>query len=495
MLKRNQLWFVVLAIVSCLWAGTPAKVENVIVVVVDGVRYQEGVGTLDSKNSKDWSFANIGKLRSQGTIIDTYYVGNPNKITETNPDHAIMLTGTWQELYNDMSGYKRVHPGEDLSLAQPEGKYIPDRPTLFEYYRKENNVPSTSVALVVGKEKLKVMAYSTHPEYGETYGAYTWNIKDSYASFSDETYTRNFLLDNVVALKMNEIIDQYHPKLMMVNLPLVDYIGHKEITGNAPYETPAPSDPTKTGIQLYRESIQNADRLIGELWDKIQSDDVYKDKTVLIVVSDHGRHDDNCADHLTNHDGLQCTQANDPLQIGTCTGVQHITFFAIGPDIKKGFESHTPRTLRDLAPTIAQLMHFAVPYAEGNIMDEILVPGVTKNYVVDKGHAYNVVNVQKKYQSVGVALDSDWKNIIPLIKTDTGWMATVDVANSTAFKFVCGSTWFGDGNSLGKADGVIDTTLPTGEKAWKIYLHKESNTQQVRIWLDDVTGKYTVTNI
>jgi hypothetical protein len=279
----------------------------------------------------------------------------------------------------------------------------------------------------------------------------------------------------------------------MVNLPLVDYVGHKEVNGSV------------TANQLYRESIQNADRLIGELWTKIQSDAVYKDKTVLLVVSDHGRHDDTCADHLTNHDGLQCTEHNDPLGIGTCTGVQHIPFFAIGPDIKKGFVSHTPRTLRDLAPTIAQLMHFNVPYATGSIMDEILVPGVTKNFTVDRGHVSETVSTPgvvacvSKYRAVGIATDADWKEILPLTKTDDGWVATLDVSKSTAFKFVCTDTtgtamWCGDGNSLGKADGIMD--VPTnGEKPWKIFIHKAANTQQVKVLLDEATGKYTLENI
>jgi glycerophosphoryl diester phosphodiesterase len=40
---------------------------------------------------------------------------------------------------------------------------------------------------------------------------------------------------------------------------------------------------------LYLDSARNADRFLGELWDRLQADPQYRDRTALIVTTDHGR--------------------------------------------------------------------------------------------------------------------------------------------------------------------------------------------------------------
>ena len=102
-----------------------------------------------------------------------------------------------------------------------------------------------------------------------------------------------------------------YPSLVLINLRDVDAVGH------------AP-DINDDGIpdfdfDDYISSIRNADRLVNLLWNFIQSDDHYQDKTTLIVTTDHGRDADNYRNHgwpFHSH--------------------RHALFLALGPDIQSG---------------------------------------------------------------------------------------------------------------------------------------------------------------
>lgn len=365
-MKKILLVFFILQLV---WAVND---RNVIICVIDGVRYTEAFDTMWDKDQQNDTLPNIWALTPNGTLCTKLYVGNPEKLTETNPSHATLLTGTWQNLYNDMTLYKSVKPGEDPYANYVANDEPPNMPTLFEYFRKETGATQNAAYLVVGKGKLGVMAYSTHPEYGEKYAAAKWTIKDQYASFSDEMYMTNYLMDNVTWLRVQEVLEQYHPQLMLINLPLCDYIGHKEFSGDTtPVDDPSPTHPSLNAYQVYSDAIRNADRIVGELWKKIESDSVYAGKTDLIVLTDHGRHSNRCLGPK-EHDGKLCTRASDPLKIGVCDSVSHLMFFAIGPSFKEGHVSGKLYTLRDIAPTIGKIMALPTPLVQGQVMQDIL---------------------------------------------------------------------------------------------------------------------------
>lgn len=298
MFIRNIL--LVMFLLQALWA---VNERRVIILVIDGVRYTEAFDTMWDKDPQNDTLPNIWALTPNGTLCTKLYVGNPEKITETNPSHATLLTGTWQNLYNDMNLYKSVKPGEDPYENYSSSDEPPTMPTLFEYFRKETGVTQSAAYLVVGKGKLGVMTHSTHPDYGKEYAAAKWTIKDQYASFSDDMYMVNYLMDNVTWLRAQEIMTEYKPQLMLINLALVDYLGHKEFSGDkTPKDDISISNPSINAYDMYCDAIRNADRIVGELWAKIESDPYYAGETDLIVLTDHGRHSNRCLGPR-DHDG------------------------------------------------------------------------------------------------------------------------------------------------------------------------------------------------
>ncbi len=232
--------------------------QNVILVVIDGARYTDTYGGADPA-------ANIphlwNDLKPQGTLYSNF---RNNGITFTNSGHSTLLTGTWESLIND-------------------GSERPTKPTIFEYFRKEKGASISEAYVIAGKEKLNILNYSTDEQYGSAYRA---------SVFAED------VSDNAVYSNLISTMDLHHPKLIIVNFPDVDLAGHS-------------GDST-----AYINAIYNADSLVNELWNKIQSDPYYKNNTTLFITNDHGRH---TADFKGHGDD--------------CEGCRHIMLLALGRNI------------------------------------------------------------------------------------------------------------------------------------------------------------------
>ena len=280
----------VFIIVGILLLQCIALGQNVVIIVIDGARYTETFGADSLYIPRIWT-----QLRPLGTIWTNF---RNDGITKTDPGHASIATGTWQSIDN-------------------KGKFRSTQPTIFEYFRKASGAPESATAVVVGKRKLGILAYSTHPDYGAKYKAFT-------------SFGKN---DTSVVRKLKTTLRLNHPKLTLVNLPSTDAAGH---SGN---------------WTRYLSAIHVADSLIYDIWQMLQADSLYRSNTTLFVTNDHGRHD-NLHGGFKNH-------GDD------CEGCRHIMLFAIG----RGFPVNTVVTKRrtqcDIAPTAGELLSFPTLYSTG----------------------------------------------------------------------------------------------------------------------------------
>ena len=267
--------------------------QNVIIVVIDGARYDD---TFSNGTSipRMWN-----DLRQQGTYYTNFY---NDSMTSTIPGHTYIVTGKWQNINN-------------------EGKERPDKPTIFEYFRKTTAKPAESCYLVTGKDKLFVVSYSSHGEFGEAYGA---------------AYNCAKRTDPATYQAAISIMDTYHPELMLINLRDVDSTGENY------------------GVVKYRAAIRAADSLVYLLWQKIQTDDFYRDNTTLFVTADHGLHEvETWMTHGTDDERDR-----------------HVFLFAIGKNVGQNQVVTGTRYQIDLAPTIGDLLGFDAIYSTGTSLFE-----------------------------------------------------------------------------------------------------------------------------
>jgi hypothetical protein len=308
-------------ILTIIWVGNlyGQQTENVVIAVIDGARYTETFGDPTHQYIPNlWT-----QLKPLGTIYTSFY---NDGVTQTNSAHSTILTGTWQSILND-------------------GGELPHKPTVFEYFRKEKSAPASETYVVLGKTKLDILASSDHAEYGSSYGA----TVDTTAYQYDDVYT----LENI-----KDVITNSHPHLIITNLAGTDRAGHDGPWAN------------------YISKLQRADSCVNELWNFIQSDPIYKDKTTLIITNDHGRHTTNFSSH---GDG--------------CEGCRHILTLIIGPDTPVGAVDSTRRTQIDIAPTVGQLLSFSTIYSTGNLITSAFITPVAENYSLQQG--WNLISVPR----------------------------------------------------------------------------------------------------
>ena len=239
-----------LVLILVLLAGTlfAQHTRFVIIVVIDGVRYTETFGD----STHQWIPRIWTDLRPLGAIYTAYSNAG---LTETNPGHANIVTGTWQGITND--GLTRPHT-----------------PTLFEYSRKSLGTSADENFVVLGKTKLNILAYSDHPEYGPSYKA----------SVAGTPLQNN---DQLAADTLKRVLRTNHPTLTVLNLPNPDSVAHGGSWDG------------------YLTSVRNADSLTYDIWNTVQNDSVMKGKTTMFVTNDHGRHTTSFINHGDGCEGCR----------------------------------------------------------------------------------------------------------------------------------------------------------------------------------------------
>ena len=193
-------------------------------------------------------------------------------------------------------------------------------PTIFEYYRKEFSSPAEDCIYIL-KDVGCPWKASLDPDYGRDY----WPLYHSVGS-SD--------LDVWHEAKM--ILEAFTPTFSLIYLAEVDHAGH---SGDWDY---------------YTRSIAIADSVVGLIWEYVQTNAHYAGTTTMFVTNDHGRHTRDFSGHGDD-----------------CDGCRTIQLLAVGPNVKAGLVSTVPRTLRDITPTIGELLGFRTEKATGRAMTEL----------------------------------------------------------------------------------------------------------------------------
>jgi len=342
--------------------------QNVIIVVIDGARYADTFYKGESI-PRMWN-----DLRHQGTYYTNFYnIG----VTSTIPGHAAIATGTWQDINN-------------------EGLERPNKPTIFEYFRKATAKPAESCYLVTGKDKLFVVSYSSHSEFGESYGAATNCARRT---------------DPMTYQSAIQAMDTYHPELMLINLRDVDSTGENY------------------GVVKYRLAIRAADSLVYLLWGKIQTDDFYRGNTTLFVTADHGLHE---VSWWMTHG------TDDELD-------QHVFLFAIGKNVGQDQVITETTYLIDLAPTIGELLGFDAIYSTGMSLyegDQSLPVTLSEFYakIIDR-KVFLHWRTESECENLGFILEkkseqaSDF-NTIADFRSNQALCARGSVSQATDYKFI-----------------------------------------------------------
>ncbi|MBN2463995.1 alkaline phosphatase family protein [candidate division WOR-3 bacterium] len=345
-------------------------------------------------------------LRPLGTLYNNF---QNTGVTVTNSAHSTIVTGVRQLMINGCSVWAPIRPRE---------------PTIGECYRKFLGAPADEAVFVVGKPLVWTHPISTYPGYGNSWApevVYTWPTDDDLATW-DST---------------RAVIERSHPSLCYVLFGQVDAAGHSGDTSH------------------YISSIHQADSLTFELWKLLRDDPQYRDSTTLIITSDHGRHDE-------RHGGWFSHGC-------PCHGCRHVLFLAIGPDIKADTIVDDRADQIDIAPTVAGLLGFPMPFAQGRVLSAMLRPGVLNSGRTGPSQPSLPTDGHDISNSAGLSrscdLAADATAIHCVFSDNTDVLPVIHYTRSTDH----GSTWsapglllYSDGDAIEYSDPAIATFGDSG---------------------------------
>ncbi len=267
------------------------ETENVVLVIIDGLRYSEGLG-----DPEHTFVPRMAALADEGALINDF---QNDGYTYTSRAIPAIWCGAWTETISF----------SDPDCGGSSNKYA-ELPSVFEYFRQGLERPESDCVYTL--KALCPWKASFDSNYGPDY----WPLYHSVG-----------VTDLDVWHETEQIISTLAPHFLLMYLADVDHEGH---SGD---------------WDAYTESISTADFLVGELWDVLQADSAYAGKTTMLVTNDHGRHDYDFRGHGDDCEGcrhIQLLAVGPDIQSGLQSDVSR-TIPDIAPTIGELLGFTTPQ--------------------------------------------------------------------------------------------------------------------------------------------------------
>jgi Type I phosphodiesterase / nucleotide pyrophosphatase len=322
----------------------PHKTENLIIVTLDGMRWQEVFGGIDSLIVVNKKFTS-----DSASIENKFGSALRNDRRKMLFPFIWNITATQGQIFGDRLNGSEVNNANRYKFSYPGYNEIftgyPD--TAVNSNDKIKN-PNTNVLEFIQKQpgyKGQIAVFSTWDVFPYILnkwrnGIYVNSDVDS-LKFENpslklindmqflEAKPLDIRLDLLTYFAAREYLKVYKPKVLYISFDETDDFAHAGL------------------YDQYLKSAHAEDAMINDLWTIVQSMPQYREKTTLIITCDHGR-GDKIKEQWTDH-GEDISDAGQ------------IWIAAIGPDTKARGIVKTPGGplyQKQIAPTLAALLGF-----------------------------------------------------------------------------------------------------------------------------------------
>jgi hypothetical protein len=315
------------------------KTENIIIVTLDGMRWQEVFGGIDSAilnnpkytHEKEdiqkllWSADESERRKKLFPFLWTTVAMYGNRNIGSNVDNANPYKFSYP-------GYNEIFTGYPDSAVNSNDKIKNKNTNVLEFINKQKGYEGKVAAFSTWDvppyflNKWRNGLYVNADQDSIAFGSSTAKLLNDIQSLSMKPNSER--LDVVTYIAAREYLKEHKPKVLYISFDETDEYAHQ---GNYDY---------------YLSAAHAEDGMLADIWNTVQSLPGYKNNTTLIATCDHGR-GDKIKDQWRDH-GQRIEDAG------------HIWIAAIGPDTKPSGEVKTPITLyqKQIAPTIAALLGF-----------------------------------------------------------------------------------------------------------------------------------------
>ncbi|MBH2004188.1 MAG: alkaline phosphatase family protein [Sphingobacteriia bacterium] len=344
----------ILLLCSCQLHGFSQKAEYLIVVTTDGLRWQEVFNGMDTSlaNSRKYNEGDSSRLYSG------YYAAGVQERRKKLMPFLWKVIGEKGQLYGNRKagnlvnnknpywfsypGYSEIFTGyADISVNSNEFPPNPNT-TILDFFQQQPRF------------KNKVAAFGAWDAFDrilneERAGFPVISAFDTTAGFNPTSQQRlidRMLTDSYRPWGAAECLDVFTHAAAMNYLkekqPSVLYISYGET-----------DEWAHAGkYRSYLDAAHQVDRWIEQLWNYVQQDPKYKNKTALLITTDHGR-GDVIKSEWTSH-GSKISDASE------------IWMALLGPGVAPGGEVTRPQQLyqQQAAQTMAHLLglQFSAPH-------------------------------------------------------------------------------------------------------------------------------------
>jgi hypothetical protein len=358
---KRQITFVLSCILFSVSAFSQThKTENLIIVTLDGMRWQEVFGGIDSAIVVNKQFT-----RDSAGVIKNFGAG------DRDARKALLFPFLWNtinvhgQLYGDRLNGSEVNNANRYKFSYPGYNEIftgyPD--TGVNSNDKIRNA-NTNVPEFISKNK----SYKDRIAVFSTWDVFPF-ILNKWRSGIYVNSDVDSLHFNAPSLKLINDMQFLEAKPIDVRLDLLTYFAAREyLKEYKPKVLYIAFDETddfahEGTYDQYLKSAHAEDGMIRDLWNTVQSMPQYRDKTTLLITSDHGRGDKIKA-QWTDH-GEKIEDAG------------HIWIAVIGPDTPPGGLVKTPSPLyqKQIAPTLAAFLGLQFVPDQGSAT---VIPGMIR---------------------------------------------------------------------------------------------------------------------
>uniref|UniRef100_Q02CJ2 Twin-arginine translocation pathway signal n=1 Tax=Solibacter usitatus (strain Ellin6076) TaxID=234267 RepID=Q02CJ2_SOLUE len=264
----------------------------------------------------------------------------------------------------------------------------PDNPTVFEYFRKDLKRPATDCWVVAPSNGFAHIGESAHRSFGPGTGAgvilpkrllsaalsagserdrYRHLLRDNYETpLYAPTLTGREIDLNRMADVLKLSVDDFaaHARSLASPDEMSVYVAKhlmRQLSPSLLWVTLHDIDVAHSGtFSLYLDGIRRCDRLCSELWQAIQKDPEYANRTAMFILPDFGRD----SDIDSGGNGFQHHRTGDPMSRTTW-------MMALGPGIRQNVVVDRPVESTDLIPTLGSMLGFEARYAQGKPVVEV----------------------------------------------------------------------------------------------------------------------------
>jgi hypothetical protein len=275
-----------LSVLSARAISQETKTKNVIIITLDGYRWQELFGGADP-----------GILNNPRYVSDTAVVNQYGNLSETSARQRLMpffweVIATQGQLYGNRRftnkvncsnrhllsypGYSEMLVGFNDPSVSSNDKIENPNPTVLEFIQHQkafrNNVVAFSTwdafPYILREERSGIAVNAgTDKAEGQITEHEKW-LNESQTVLQNPHGSR---YDSFTYRFAFEYLKRERPRVMLIAFDETDEHAH-----GGRYDE-------------YLKAAHNADKMISELWQWIQADPQYKDQTTLFITTDHGR--------------------------------------------------------------------------------------------------------------------------------------------------------------------------------------------------------------